>query len=596
VVCWFKISLGHGRTKTQSEQRISKMEQLLSALYAAGHKSFDLPIERLIAVLRVALTAFCFVVLTTTSGLQPNLIAPFALILATYGLFGLGVALLPTIAGFRTGWQLPVHLIDIGVISILVYFEKLSTAFFILFVFLLLSATYRWNWRGAFWTTVALLVVQMALFWRDGNPAILFIIRSTFLLVVGGVFVFVGISRERSDKRLAQIAAWPSIRMQAKNEMEHYWLDASLRHVASVFDARRVLVVWEVLQEPYSFVAYFGDGKFQQDRVVGDIVGNLVSTELKKLSFASSAINSNECFTADGVKHHEGSVVNDSIGTQYGISSMCSAPFSGDICNGRVFVLDGSNWRPEDLQLVEIAASRLRVELEYYTICIQLEDAAASRERIRLAHDLHDGVLQGLAAAGLQLSLVGSESGRVVKQKLKDVRKLLLGEQQRIRAFIARNQPSALTGHFNLHDELKQESEKMERQWGCSIQLAVTPRDATVPLELLSQIELLFAEATANAVQHGKASNIDIAAEGTPNGVKLRIANNGLGFKDLAGTFNQRELTARGIGPQSISKRVAELGGTLSLCSAPHRVELSIELPSHKQTVFKANEQAYALS
>jgi signal transduction histidine kinase len=572
------------------------MEQLFSALYAAGHKSFDLSIERLIAVLRVALTAFCFVVLTTAPGLRPNLIVPFALILATYGLFGLGAALLPTITRVRTGWQLPVHLIDIGVISILIYFEKLSTAFFILFVFLLLSATYRWNWRGALWTTVALLVVQMALAWRGGNPAILFIIQSAFLLVVGGVFVFFGISRERSEKRLAKIAAWPIIRTQAKNDIEHHWLDASLRHIADVFDARRVLVVWEVLQEPYSYTVFFNDGKFEQDRVVGDIVGNLVSTELKELSFASSAINSNECLTSERVEHHAGSEVNDLIRAQYKISSVCSAPFSGDLCKGRVFVLDGSNWGPEDLQLVEIAASRLRIELEYYAICIQLEEAAASRERIRLAHDIHDGVLQGLAAAAMQLSSIASESGRVVKLKLKDVRKLLLGEQRRIRAFIERNQPLALKAHFNLHDELKQESEKLERQWGCSIQLEVAPRDATVPLELLSQIEMLLTEATANAVQHGKASNIDIAAEGTPNGVKLRIANNGLGFKGLAGTFNQQELTASGIGPQSIFKRVVELGGTLSLSSAPHRVELSIELPCHEQTVFKANEQEYALS
>jgi signal transduction histidine kinase len=572
------------------------MEQLLSALYAAGHKSFDLSIERLIAVLRVALTAFCLVALTRAPGLQPELMVQFALILATYGAFGLGVALLPTIGRVRTGWQLPVHIIDIGVVSILMYFiQKLSMTFFILYVFILLCATFRWNWRGALWTTIAILLVQAAFFLGDGNQAIVFVIQNTLLVVIGGVFVFFGISREHSAKRLNQIAAWPSIRMQNYNEIEHHWLDGSLIHIANVFEARRVLVVWEILQEPYNFAICYSDGKCQQDRAVGDIGGG-VSAEVEGVSFASEAVDSNEFLTLDGAKHHMAPIVNNTLKTRYRISSVCSAPFSGEFCKGRVFVLDRSDWGVDDLKLAEIVASRLRIELEYYAICIRLEDTAAARERVRLARDLHDGVLQSLTAAGLQLSLVASESGQKVKQKLAAVRKLLLEEQQRIRAFVEGHQPSARQGHFNLYDELKRERKNIARQWGCSVQVAVTPLDATLPLELMSQIELLFAEATANAVQHGNASHVDLVAEWAPDHVKLRIANNGLGLKGLTGTYSQQELSARGVGPQSISKRVADLGGTFSLSSAPEGVELSIELPINEPTVIKADEQAYALN
>ena len=133
------------------------MTGFFDALYAAGHKSFDLQIERLIAVLRIVLTTFCLAVFITSSRLQPQLTAPFVLILAAYALFGLGVALLPIVTNYRTGWQLPVHVIDIGVVSIFTYFiYSVSAAFFILYVFVLMSATFRWNWRGALWTTLAL--------------------------------------------------------------------------------------------------------------------------------------------------------------------------------------------------------------------------------------------------------------------------------------------------------------------------------------------------------------------------------------------------------------------------------------------------------
>ena len=146
------------------------MTRFFNALYAAGHKSFDLQIERLIVLLRVALTAFCFIVFNTSSALEPQYTAPFELILATYALFGASVALLPIIGKYRTGWQLPVHLIDIGVVSILMYFiHSVSAAFFILYVFVLMSATFRWNWRGALWTTLALPALQLTLF-RLNSP------------------------------------------------------------------------------------------------------------------------------------------------------------------------------------------------------------------------------------------------------------------------------------------------------------------------------------------------------------------------------------------------------------------------------------------
>lgn len=136
------------------------------ALYAAGHKSFDLPIERLVAFLRIALTTFCFVIVASSPLLQ--LTQPLELILATYMLFGVGVALLPTIGKYRTGWQLPVHLIDIGVVSTLMYFtQRISSGIFILYVFVLMSATFRWNWRGALWTTFRLACAAVNIVQRN---------------------------------------------------------------------------------------------------------------------------------------------------------------------------------------------------------------------------------------------------------------------------------------------------------------------------------------------------------------------------------------------------------------------------------------------
>ena len=93
-----------------------------------------------------------------------------------------------------------------------------------------------------------------------------FIIEWSFILIVGGVFVFFGVSRERSTERLTQIADWPNNRLQSYTNIDDHWLDASLTHIATVFEAPRVLVLWEIAQEPYCFSALFADGKCQHDR------------------------------------------------------------------------------------------------------------------------------------------------------------------------------------------------------------------------------------------------------------------------------------------------------------------------------------------
>jgi len=579
------------------------MTGFFTALYAAGHKSFDVQIERLIAILRVVLAIFCFTDLLTLSGLPPQLTERFGLILATYALFGFGVALLPIISKYRTGWQLPVHLIDIGVVSIFTYFiNSISAAFFILYVFVLMSATYRWNWRGALWTTLALPALQLILF-MISSPALFklvspiglvqLIIEWSFLFMVGGVFVFFGVSRERSAERLAQIADWPNNTLQSYTNIDERWLDSSLNHVATVLQAPRVLVLWEIAQEPYYFSAMFADGRCQHDRAMAGPSGS-ASVELENITFAIESAETSECLTLNGVRAFAGPAINNSIQTRFNLSSVCSAPFSGESCNGRVFILDRPHWEDNDLTLAEIVASRLHLELEYYALSIELRETAANRERIRLARDLHDGVLQTLTGAGLQLSSIAPSAGREAKRKLEDIRQLLLAEQQRIRAFVEGRELSPRQPHLNLLDQTKREVERIEHRWGCHVALSVTPQDATLPIDITRQIEFLLAEAAANAVQHGKASRLKITVEQAPNNLRLNIADNGNGLSGVKGTYTHDELTARAIGPQSICRRVAELGGALTLSTSDKGVELSVELPNRNRTAQKTNEQAPA--
>jgi signal transduction histidine kinase len=338
------------------------------------------------------------------------------------------------------------------------------------------------------------------------------------------------------------------------------------------------------------------DGNCQKERATTSELDSQVSAELENLVFAAEVAESKECLTLQGVKHLADPVFNASVKTKFKLSSVCSAAFSSDYCKGRLFILDRSHWADDDLILAEIVVSRLHLELEYHVISVELKETAASRERIRLARDLHDGVLQTLTGAALQLSSMPSPMSKDVKQRLNGVRELLLGEQQRIREFVEGRRLSSRNEYLNLHDEMQREIARIERQWGCSATLSATSENAMSSLDTIRQLQLVVAEAAANAVQHGNASHIDVTLEQTPNNIRLRIADNGHGLAGETGTYDQDELAARVIGPQSIAKRVAELGGTLSLSTSCKGIELSIQLPCISQPAQQSHEQAYSLT
>ena len=573
---------------------ISKTPLLFETLYAAGHKPFDLAIERLITLLRFCLALFCLADLP--AGPEPQLYdrSVFESILVAYTIFSLIIASLPTIARLRTGWQLPVHLIDIGVISYLVYFfPNLSSSFFILYVFVLLSATFRWNWHGAILTTFAIFVLQVVLYFTNRITAE-FIVHSAFLFIMGGVFAFFGVGRERSANRLNQIASWPKTGAQLYAYPDDHWLTSSLAHIAATLQVPRIFIVWEIVPEPYLFTTFFAEGKCQHDRIAAGIFDNLVPVELQDVVFASADVKLKEYFTAMGPSVSADQVVDKTLQTKYKISSVCSAPFSGDNCQGRLFLLDRPDWGQEELSLTEIVAAHLCNEIEYYAMWTQLEETAANRERMRLFRDLHDGTLQSLAAAALQLKMIADHSDEKSRSEIDNIRRLILGEQRRIRAFAERRHSLSSEQPVKVRNIIQRKIKKLQSQWNCLIRLSVTPQDAILSNEILHQLEFLVAEAVANAVQHGEASDIDIAIEWVKDEVKLRIVDDGHGLPSISGSYGQAQLANLGIGPQSILKRITDLRGTISLISSRQGVELFIAIGCGNNAFSKNKDHALA--
>jgi signal transduction histidine kinase len=208
------------------------------------------------------------------------------------------------------------------------------------------------------------------------------------------------------------------------------------------------------------------------------------------------------------------------------------------------------------------------------------EEMAVARERMRVARDLHDGVLQTLAAAGLQLKSAAARTDAPACDMIENIRHLLADEQGRLRLLIDEKWPlDADQGDFLLHSELQQFVDKLKQLWGCRIQLSVTPRDAVVRRGLGRQISFILAETVANAINHGGASSVDIALATDATSIIIRLRDNGRGLTAAEGTYDHAQLAALNIGPASLRRRIAELNGSLSLSTSLRGVELNIRIP-----------------
>jgi signal transduction histidine kinase len=196
-------------------------------------------------------------------------------------------------------------------------------------------------------------------------------------------------------------------------------------------------------------------------------------------------------------------------------------------------------------QLAEVQASRARIV------------AAGDVERRRVERDLHDGAQQRLIALSMELgrlraaaersgdsALVGelSDLGRDLESTIGELREL------------ARGIVPGILGDAGLPAAI--ESLALRSAIPVSTDVRVTER---FPTAVESTAYFVIAEALTNVARHAGATSARITLERQSHGLRVGVADDGVGGADLRG----------GTGLQGLADRVGALGGTLHVESAP---------------------------
>jgi len=563
--------------------------RLVRATYAPRIRA-----ERLIATGRVLLAAFSLLAVWLDPSTPAHHAQTTYSLLLGYVAYSLLVALVVWLAhvplvqlGFVT------HVVDLLLFSVLTYLTEGPTSpFFTYFMFSIVSATLRWQWRGALWTAAAALFTMIGVgLYADevlGQHAFeqsRFIIPGVYLAVTAGLLGYLGAFEERRRREMSELAAWPQIFAREPELPQPETLESAAR----ILGAPRVLVAWEEPEEPWLQLALWREGTIRSWSEAPETFDPVVAQPLAGVPFLSADVGAAvPVVLYRGPKEARGwrgAPIHPALRSRFGIGAVLCLPLRGECLEGHLFALDKPRMTGDDLLLGEVVAHQVASSMDQSLLLRRLRQAAAAEERNRLSRDLHDGVLQSLTGAALQLETVQrlwDTEPRAARDRLATIQQLIADEQRDLRFFIRDSKliPVALAaGAAGLDAGLHELVHRLAVIWGLRVDLKLGRLDGPLPEALASAICLIVQEALVNAARHAAASEVHVTVGAEDGQVQIVVSDDGRGFP-FQGEYDHATLTALQLGPVILKERVESVGGTLAIHSTPTGARLDIKLPS----------------
>ena len=547
-------------------------------------------VETLIARGRLVLAVFLLLALRVAVPDGPRSAFGFALAFLAYAA-ALGL-LVKTRFGDGPRWPGATHAVDLSGYGICLFLlSSLALSMLAWVLFLLVSATLRWGWSGALTTGSIAVALHVALGAHAAEtmahapmaPA-QFI---TLAMLMGVMTVFVGLVGAYEDWRggqLARLAAWagpdPDRPLVLPAEM--------LAQTSLVLEAPRTLLVWEESEEPFTEFALWADGRAERFREAPGTFGEVVAERVRDSGFFCRNLTARSPITflrsPSGLVSWSGMPIDQRFRERFAIRALACWPLRGEDFRGWLFCLDKPGFSLQDLMVGDVVADLTAARLSQAYMVRTMRETAVTTERLRLARDLHDGVLQTLTGAALQLQTARrlmTVDPPAAEDRLSQVQRIIAAGQNDLRFFIQQLGPrrsAESTGPVDLKGRLGELADRVRRQWGVSVTIATEPEHLQVPDQLVNDVFLLIHEALVNAARHAKASSLQLALLREAQQLSIAVADDGQGFP-FHGRFTLDELARDQRGPRTLRERVAALGGSMVLETGPGGSRLRLVVP-----------------
>jgi ligand-binding sensor domain-containing protein/signal transduction histidine kinase len=191
---------------------------------------------------------------------------------------------------------------------------------------------------------------------------------------------------------------------------------------------------------------------------------------------------------------------------------------------------------------------------------------AVNAERMRLAREMHDTVIQGCVGVSTLLEAAQGVEGE--DEQLKQHLLSYATEQMRSTIEAARDAVWALRNTAAAESDIgahcQEMSRRLEQDSGIPIQCHVSGVPFDLGRDATHELAMTLKEALLNAISHAAAKSIDVQIRFLEQGLEIDVSDDGRGF-------NPREATSADghYGIIGMTERVKLLGGTLRIDSEP---------------------------
>jgi PAS domain S-box-containing protein len=224
-------------------------------------------------------------------------------------------------------------------------------------------------------------------------------------------------------------------------------------------------------------------------------------------------------------------------------------------------------------------SDRKQIEMELRKLSARLLKVQ-DEERRNMARELHDSVIQMLAAAVINLSMLMDAVGLLpeARKTLEDTLKITEDAVREIRTFTYLLHPPLLDA-MGLNSALRWYVEGYSKRSGVHVELDLPENSERLPNEVELTLFRIVQEALTNIHRHSGGRSATISMRKRERNLVLIITDDGHGMDSRTLEKVKREGAVLGVGIAGMKQRLQQLGGRLEISSGRQGTSVTATLP-----------------
>lgn len=339
----------------------------------------------------------------------------------------------------------------------------------------------------------------------------------------------------------------------------------TLNACRSIFNAPRAILAWEEREEPWLIVASLSDDGFIWSEEEPGRFLPLVDVAFTESAFRGST------------QIHAG------FRAAYKLQDVISAPLRSETVQGRIFIAEPRDVHEYSVVIAELLGLLLEQAMDYSVSIRTITREAVQDERIRVARDLHDGLLQSFTGVVLRLETIHSlieKQPAEARTMITDIEGVIMADQRELRSYVEQLRPRhRIDVPFDFNARMEELRSRFETQWGVGVVFEIQSSiDPLVAKSLGPETFRIIQEAVTNSAKHGAASHIRVRVSSGESKMHIEVVDDGSGFP-FHGRMTLAAIRESGVGPAMLAERVAALNGELAVESSGAGAKLEISVP-----------------